>query len=394
MDFPISAYLFYALVNPRQDAQRPFKFFVFEQTRVRWAEEAENTPQRSSRDMRNTILCSDAGRLDFPASASAVVRWCDFAQDFVECENPAFLREFVEAPDIPTARRILREAKERATAILAEKVDILLNTPDSAKAAKFIAKQARDDAREVEQAIESCRIAFQKTLEENDQNDLISGLRARGLENATIDYASFMQLTTFGATHLGDEGFYSLRKHGERVVGIDPGMGVPAYHPLFGDEELQASANHQRDAMLPLPTSASELVTWVYKQAGGVELATPDTEEIPVEATRWIDAVAKIAASGPQLSAGIGQMGAKKAPGKKNGVRKDAMAIELETLDIRDKDPKGVMCVLQAMAGKTGSCVTQKTKSGVKWKAIDGTEKELDLEGLKKRLSRRNAVAG
>ena len=122
MDFKISGWLFYALTKPKMVDRGHDRWFEFNADGVRWYEDADGTRQHGPRAMQNAILCSEAGRLNFPAWASEVVHWYDFASSFIECELPDFLREAVLASDAPSTRKVLRLANEEATATLDAKV--------------------------------------------------------------------------------------------------------------------------------------------------------------------------------------------------------------------------------------------------------------------------------
>ena len=120
---------------------------------------------------------------------------------------------------------------------------------------------------------------------------LCSMLRKKGLANLSISYADFLRLTTFGANHLGNLGGYALHQQQGQVVAIQAGPGFFADHPLYIDAEMQVIADFQRDAALPLPTTAEGLVIWVSKQAGEVELAIPGSDEYPVDPVQWVSAL-------------------------------------------------------------------------------------------------------
>lgn len=156
---------------------------------------------------------------------------------------------------------------------------------------------------------------------EDYKTELLEFVRARGISDAAVGYAAFLRLTTFGPAHLGDAGSYALRMDGAEVVGVGAGLGCPVHHELFAKIEMEAMAEHHRDARLDFPTTIEVLVHWIFQQAGDVELAIPDSDEYPVDPANWVKAATGLAIPSPAKSAG-NEATAK--PEKGVGVRDEA----------------------------------------------------------------------
>ncbi len=310
VDFQVSEDLFYKLLACK--GKDDDEYFEFGNGKIRWRNQtARNHEQRQMREATNTVA-----NVDFPTTLSGTARWYCFAQLYVECSFPDYARQALEAKDFLEAEEILQEVVRQADGARDAAAKNLLSTPQKPASAYLIAKQERDDARKAQRLAEDCLGALRAESDRRVKCSYIVELEERGLSAALIDYPGLLELTTFGTCHLGEMGGYSLRMHGGKVVGIDPGHGTAVFHPLFEDEELRAAADTQRSALLNLPCRADRLVHWVFAQGGAVYLALPNSQEISFSPAEWAECVALVgierAADGVQggssSSAAVGEV--------------------------------------------------------------------------------------
>lgn len=389
VDFEVSEDLFYKLLEcPGIDDD----FFAFSDGRVRfkgWTASDHESRQQLAAERA-------AGDLDFPLTLSRAARWYCFANVYTACSMPEYVPEVLAAKDFAAARSILQDALRKAKADLDERVSTLLSTPEKPAMARHQATRGRDEARKRERAVQGCLDALNAATELAEQDELLTLLRDRGMAEVQIDYLDFLELTTFDRSeeypHAAADGLYTYRKNavGE-VIGVASG---PMAQQLGSGEPRKIAADHQRRAELNFPTALPALVEWVFAQGGGVQFAMPRADELPDSCDAWVCAISTYLGDRAQSQqipqARVSPSGGESLKGKR---REDAMTRELSALDQSITEPSGVMRALQELAGTLGSCVVEKTKGGVKWKADDGAEKELDLEALRKRLTRRNGAA-
>lgn len=134
-------------------------------------------------------------------------------------------------------------------------------------------------------------VLHQHRVRQKGYQEEIRGLvHDKDIDEAAIDYAGFLRLTTFGPGHLGEGAMYSLRLDGSQVVGVRSGLGTALTRGIFEDIEMQAMADHQRDAVLDFPTTVRDLLSWIFKQVGDVELAIEGSEQYPVAPYDWVQA--------------------------------------------------------------------------------------------------------
>lgn len=160
----------------------------------------------------------------------------------------------------------------------------------------LVARLERDALFVVENVANNLQGAMYGKRDNERRDGLIAKLRAHGLANTPIGYADFLKLTTFSP---GPESGYALRKD-ERgdAIGLDATEdSFPLEHETYrGTEAATWAAEHRENARLPsFPQSAEWVVSWVWRQAGAVQIAAPNSE---VESDDdWIEAVARVAAS-------------------------------------------------------------------------------------------------
>jgi len=289
VDFEVTEKLFYQLIRPDSGDT---DWFDFSGPGIRWRGQSA----KSAQNHVHNLTANGVANLDFPCRFINVIRWYAWARSFIACaELPSYLLQLLAAKSLYEARAVLRQARTSAESELTEAVAALLATPEKPALAYAAATSARNEARERERVVKACRDSLERAQEARYKDDLLSELRIRGLAAASIDYAQFLQLTTFGPGHLGEEGMYALRMDGTRIVGIAPGPAVPPQHASYTAADMLGSAEYQCSASLAFPTSVEELVVWVFAQWGVVALAIPGSDEFPVEPSRWSEGVAGIA---------------------------------------------------------------------------------------------------
>lgn len=381
VDFVVTEKLFYRLTKPDIGNQ---DWFDFSGPSVRWRDQFA----RSAEDKVHTIMSSEVANLEFPTKLSSVARWYDWARTFIDCEFPHHLLKVLAAQSWDEASAVLKAWDRSAAAALGKAVAKLLATPEMPVQAYFRAKLARGVARERERTVKSCIEAMSRAREVQYEKDVLTEVKIRGVADSPIDYSQFLTLTTFGPHHLGDSGAYSLRMDGTRVVGIGPGAGLPPHHPLYTNGDMVALAEHQSDSLLDLPTTIESLVIWVFRQAGGVELAIPDSDEYPVEPHHWANAVENLikVQAGVRLSSRWNQVSY--SPNAKAIQRLVVDAVNgLQSLDV--KSP-AVISWLASNASQREVAVSKSGEyeyhNGAAWVALETRAVGEQLNALRKRL--------
>lgn len=160
----------------------------------------------------------------------------------------------------------------------------------------LVARLERDALFVVENVARDLRGAMYGKRDNERRDGLIAKLRARGIANTPIGYADFLKLTTFTP---GPESGYALRKDEcGNAVGLEATEdSFPLEHETYhGTEAATWAAEHRENARLPsFPQSAEWVVSWVWRQAGAVQIAAPNSEAVSDD--DWIEAVARVAAS-------------------------------------------------------------------------------------------------
>lgn len=398
VDFHVSYDLFQRLTG---FTSGDWDLYYIDSTGIR-ATTTVDSVELHSRDVETEISLREHiknASLAWPTTGSGLLAWQD---ENMPLDLPAWFRPLVEAQDLSVARAILDVALKAAEGDRSRKVSVLLATPEKPANGHFIAKKQRDEASRKVRAVEGCIDAVQAAGEHRWKEELSATLRARGLAEVEIDYHDFLQLTTFDSSeehpHTGDHGFYAYRRNavGE-VIGIATG---PSIQQLGAGPPRRIAADHQRVASLNLPGRASAIAEWVFAQGGDVQLALPDTDELPKAPAQWVDAVAAIAVrQGGRFQAQQAANGEDSLPPrseaqekKKRGKGDDRLAAQMwelcKPIPDRDRTTSNLWNKLLESAGKQGSCVVRQDGNNLVWEYDGVTEKRITKRGLQTKLNR------
>lgn len=155
---------------------------------------------------------------------------------------------------------------------------------------------------------------------------------------------------------------------------------------LFPEELASINEHPEKDltkVALPFPCSLSQLESFIEWDGFSGYLDPTDLDNfIQKEIGKLLSAENKC--SGKTVKSSI-------TGSRRNDLLSEEITAAIDELG-GDRTPKKVMIKLKEYAGKEGSCILAAIPVGITWLARLGVKKDLDLEGLRKRLARKAAV--
>lgn len=220
-----------------------------------------------------------------------------------------------------------------------------------------------------------------------------------------IDCPTFLLLT---GAELGQYGDYWIDENGVRGC-VDTSSESLR---LLESQEQAALLAFNRDAVLALPSSASQVIAWAEGQAG--EFPLPDWFLVAAACRSPPKAAAVLTKAAADLTALLetdfsGQEGSQhdcasvlgeldsvrhllaQTSATGGGERRDPMAREIElAIDLAGPHAtvEDVMAELQRLAGSDGSCIFEAISGGVLWRDSSGNSRKLTQKLLSDRLGR------
>lgn len=115
------------------------------------------------------------------------------------------------------------------------------------------------------------------------RDELIRGLRTRGLAGTQVDFHLLQMLTTFEVSSHCPDGYQLREDEFGKVIGLEPGKSYSLKDSFLEKEEERVLSSIGLSRRLSFSTTAEQVVRWVWAQGGDVELMAADLDELAMQ---------------------------------------------------------------------------------------------------------------